>query len=598
MNWILIDIGSVQTKVTLLEKKEVWHNLQTVKTKTTIESEEKNASAGVNKAINQILENNKLTIGDINKVLIGSTAGGGLQMVVAGVVRNMTAESAWRAALGSGAIVVDIISGGSPVKQPERLAQFKNTRPDIILLAGGTEGGNEKQVLGLAETINAANPKTRWGSEYPSVVFAGNSEVREEVKGFLDSKIDVKIAENIRPELEYEQIDTINETIQKLYLDKVATNVKGFSDLKEKYHTSIKPIAPNMKLFVDEYSKFNDNNTLIFDIGAFTTDTYSSIEYIRREYKRSVEDGGERINTGVGVVKERKSFTSIAADAGLNYSAPRLVNKVGIGNILKWTDELNEKDILNAAFTRMINPLSDEIYNDKLSKPLLAAALQVGFLEQQEIASKLHGVGIVRSMNETFTQEAASEGTLAEWEAFDTVILTGGAIQSFNEKEAIQIFNDSLQPYGLLNVKLDQKDSLSQMVLNDDLDEDYIAFIDNEFLNLINIIAPKSIDALLIRKIASITLEGENETKTVDLTKNKIDFVSIKGDKIKVSIKPHKKVDFGFGLGKPLVKVINNSLYGFILDGRRPINDKFKSININDWYGKEFSYLKRGVVNE
>jgi hypothetical protein len=598
MNWILIDIGSVQTKVTLLEKKEVWHTLQIVKTKTTIESEEKNASAGVNKAINQILEDNKLVIEDIKKILIGSTAGGGLQMVVAGVVRNMTAESAWRAALGSGAIVVDIISGGSPVKQPERLAQFKNTKPDIILLAGGTEGGNEKQVLGLAETINAANPKTRWGNEHPSVVFAGNSEVREEVKGFLNSKIDVKIAENIRPELEYEQIDTINETIQKLYLDKVATNVSGFSDLREKYNTSVKPIAPNMKLFVNEYSKLNDINTLIFDVGAFTTDTYSSIEYIRREYKRSIEDGGERINTGVGVVKERKSFTSIAADAGLNYSAPRLVNKVGIGNILKWTDGLNEKDILNAAFTRMIKPLSNEIYNDKLSKPLLAAALRVGFLEQQEIASKLHGVGIVRSMNETFTQEAASEGTLAEWEAFDTVILTGGAIQNFSEKEAIQIFNDSLQPYGLLNVKLDQKDSLSQLVLNDDLDEEYLTFVDNEFLNLINIIAPKSIDALLIRKIASITLEGETETKTVDLTKNKIDFVSIKGDKIKVSIKPHKKVDFGFGFGKPFVKVIDNSLYGFILDGRRPINDEFKSINVNDWYGKEFSYLKRGVANE
>ena len=598
MNWMLIDIGSVQTKVTLLEKNEIWNILKTVKTKTTIESEDKNAYVGVKRAIEEILKECQLNIEDINKVVVGSTAGGGLQMAVAGVVRNMTAESAWRAALGSGALVIDIISGGSPVKQPERLNQFKSIKPDIILLAGGTEGGNVKQVLGLAETINAANTKTRWGDEYASVVFAGNSEVREEVKSFLSNKIDLKIAENIRPELELEKIDTVNETIQNLYMDKVAKNVSGFSNISEAYNTEIKPIAPNMRYLVNQYSEFKGINTIIIDVGGFTTDIYSSIEYIRRAYKRSVEDGGEHINTGVGVVKERKSYTSIAADAGLNYSAPRLVNKIGVSSILKWTSGLNEKEILNSVFTRMVNPLSEDIYSDKLNKALFASALKVGFLEHQQIASKLHGVGIVRSMNETFAQEAVSEGTIAEWEAFDRAILTGGVIGSFSEKEVIQIFNDSLQPLGLINVKLDKNDFWSQLALKENWEESDLDYIDSQLTSLVNIIAPKKIEALLIRNIATVTLQSKYETKTCDVIKNEIEFIKIKGDTIKVTIKPHKKVDFGFGIGKPITKDIENASYGFILDGRRPINDEFNEIKVNDWYGKGLSRLERGEHNE
>ncbi len=598
MNWILIDIGSVQTKVTLVRKNETWDLLASARAKTTIETKEKTALTGVKRLIEDVLDKGGEKLENVEKVIIGSTAGGGLQMVVAGVVEFMTTESAKRAALGSGAIVIDIVNSGSPIKQPERLAQFKNSKPDIILLAGGTEGGNETQVLGLAETINAANPQTRWGNEYSSVVFAGNSEVREDVLNFLDTKIDVKVAENIRPELEYEQIDTINEIIQDLYIEKVAKNVNGFKELSDLYNSEIKPLAPNMKKYVDKYSIHKNINTLIFDVGGFTTDIYSSIEYIRREYKRSVEDGGEKINTGVGIVRERKSFVSVSADAGLNYSAPRLVDKVGLSKIINWTENINEKQVLNTSFRRMTNPLDKDIYSDGLNKALTAGALEIGFTEHQEISSKLRGVGIVRSMNETFTQEAANEGTLAEWEAFDKVILTGGVTELFGFKELVQIFNDSLQPNGLISLVIDGEDYLSQLVLSDDMDEDYLALIEDQFFNAAIIIAPKVIDTLLVRDIATITLESDDEVQHHDLIKNEIDFVDIKGKKVKVTIKPHKKADFGAGFGKQITKEVENSIFGFILDGRRPINDAFSEVNIIDWYGEDYSHLKRGGADE
>lgn len=599
MNWILIDIGSVQTKVTLVRKeKDSWYLIDSIKTTTSIETTDKSAEVGVKEAVEKILSDNNIEIEKIEKFQIGSTAGGGLQMVVAGVVRTMTAESARRAALGSGAVVIDIINAGSPVKQPERLNQFKNTKPDIILLAGGTEGGNVKQVLGLAETINAANIRTRWGNEYASVVFAGNSEIQDEVIEFLGSKIEVKIAENIRPELEREQIETVNEAIQKLYIDKVAKNVSGFQKLNDYYKTDIKPLASDMKRFIEIYSKNQNNNTMMIDVGGFTTDIYSSIEYVRREYKQATKNRTQIIRTSVGVVKERKSFASIAADAGLNYSAPRLLRGAGPEKIENWLDDANRKEIFNACFNRMINPLDVSIYQDKLTKALIANALEIGLIEHQAIASKLHGVGIVRNISETFSQEGTSDGTLAGWEAIDEVILTGGAFGVLLDREVVQIFNDALQPYGITSVLRDANDRLSQLVLNNTMDSSYLNMVYNQITNLASIIRPMDIQAQAGTNLAEIVINQDGNKNTYELNDNQIKFVNLEGTNIDITVNPDRRVDFGAGFGTSITKKVNESLYGLVLDGRRSIKTKVNQANIEKWYGTGLSFLKRGESNE
>jgi uncharacterized protein (TIGR01319 family) len=594
---ILVDIGSIQTKVTLVAKTDIWEVLDSKRVKTTIEVDDKSALNGVQEAIEELLETNELIIDEIDKFFIGSTAGGGLQMVVAGVVKNMTAESAWRAALGSGAIVVDMVSGGSAVKQPERLDQFRKAKPDIILLAGGTEGGNRNQVLGLAETINAANTKTRWGSELAAVVFAGNSEVREGVKSFLDEKIDLRIAENIRPELELEQTDNVNETIQELYMERVGKNVSGLSEIADMYKTQIKPLASSVKDLVKKISEKYEKNILMFDLGGFTTDAYSSIEYVRRAYKRSIDDGQESFRTSIGNVTERKEYTSVSANAGLNYSAPRLLSTVGVEEIQSWAKDYTAKDIYNSVFNRMINPLDEELYEDNLTRSLVANSLKVGFCEHQEIAGKLKGVGIVRNMNETFVQEASNEGTLADWYLLDDIILSGGPVKHFEDGELIQLVNDSLQPYGVTSIYVDKNDIVSQLSLFDNIDDTYLKMVEKNLPGLATIIASKPVDSVLIRNIATVEVEFENETKTYEIKKNELDFITLDSKIIKITVQPHKKVDFGAGPGKSIVREINSLQYGLILDGRRPINKEMTKDNIEKWYGHGFENVKRGEVN-
>ena len=92
-----------------------------------------------------------------------SSAGGGLQMMVAGVVKAMTAESAERAALGAGAIVMDTIAVDDGRKEYQKVERIRALRPDMILMSGGTDGGTVKHLVEMAEMLVSADPRPRLG---------------------------------------------------------------------------------------------------------------------------------------------------------------------------------------------------------------------------------------------------------------------------------------------------------------------------------------------------------------------------------------------------------------------------------------------------
>ena len=103
-------------------------------------------------------------------------------MMVTGVVKSMTGESAQRAALGAGAIVMDIIATNDGRLPHEKIRRIRDLRPDMILLSGGTDGGTKTHVVELAEIIAAADPKARLGGGYElPVIYAGNKDAVPEI---------------------------------------------------------------------------------------------------------------------------------------------------------------------------------------------------------------------------------------------------------------------------------------------------------------------------------------------------------------------------------------------------------------------------------
>ena len=202
------DCGSTTTKAILIEYHDGEYRLIVRgEAPTTVEAPFEDVTMGVLNAIGEVEElSGRKILDEHDKIMspardkdgkkIGtdiyvstSSAGGGLQMMVAGVVKSMTAESAERAALGAGAIVMDTIASNDKRLPHQQIERIRHLRPDMILLSGGIDGGTTTHVVELAELISAADPKPRLGSGYNlPVIFAGNIDARAGGQGFPGEK--------------------------------------------------------------------------------------------------------------------------------------------------------------------------------------------------------------------------------------------------------------------------------------------------------------------------------------------------------------------------------------------------------------------------
>ena len=157
MKYILVtDVGSTTTKARFFTKETgEWRFLVAGESPTTVEAPYEDVTMGVQNAVREVEEliDHKILGTDGSIVIpfednIGvdlycttSSAGGGLQMMVAGLITIMTAQSANRAALGAGSIVMDVLARDDGRKTFQKIKLIRSLRPDMILLAGGMDGG-------------------------------------------------------------------------------------------------------------------------------------------------------------------------------------------------------------------------------------------------------------------------------------------------------------------------------------------------------------------------------------------------------------------------------------------------------------------------
>jgi len=149
------DCGSTTTKAILIQKMgDEYRQTHRGEAPTTVEAPFEDVTLGVLNAVTELAELSGRKLLDAEGRIIRptsgeegcdlyistSSAGGGLQMMVAGVVRSMTAESAERAALGAGSIVMDVIALNDRRMTHERIERIRQLRPDMILIAGEVDG--------------------------------------------------------------------------------------------------------------------------------------------------------------------------------------------------------------------------------------------------------------------------------------------------------------------------------------------------------------------------------------------------------------------------------------------------------------------------
>ncbi|MBG0764274.1 MAG: glutamate mutase L [Tissierellales bacterium] len=223
--FLFIDFGSTFTKLTLVDVNKD-RIIATSKSHTTVKE---NVVNGYERALAELRSK---VGGEINiiKRMACSSAAGGLKIIALGLVPELTAEAAKRAALGAGAKVIKTYSFQL---NDDEIEEIKNSEANIILLAGGTDGGNRKTILHNAKMIAKHNIKI-------PIVVGGNKSCTDQIKEIFKDDIEYYITENVMPKLNKLNIEPAREVIREIFMENI-THVPGMEEVENRISQVVMP---------------------------------------------------------------------------------------------------------------------------------------------------------------------------------------------------------------------------------------------------------------------------------------------------------------------------------------------------------------------
>jgi uncharacterized protein (TIGR01319 family) len=277
-------------------------------------------------------------------VRASSSAAGGLRIAVVGNVPGLTVEAANQAALGAGAKIV----GSTAFKlTPEKADGLRELRPDMILLTGGVDGGDQATILHNARLLADASLAV-------PVVVAGNIAAAAEVQSILQrGGKETMLVDNVMPRAGTLAVEAAREEIRKLFMERI-TQAKGLDQVKE-----FVPVVLPTPMAVLEGIQLGADGTkaekgwgdlLLVDVGGATTDVHS-IGY-------GVPAGEHVITRGLA---EAYAKRTVEGDLGIRFNAGTIATKVGLE---KLTGDLRrdfpEDTATSSAFGEYIERISDQ----------------------------------------------------------------------------------------------------------------------------------------------------------------------------------------------------------------------------------------------
>ncbi|CRK59715.1 Protein mutL [Alloactinosynnema sp. L-07] len=289
------------------------------------------------------------------EVLACSSAGGGLRLAVVGQERLVSAEAGYRVALSAGAKVVHVSSGdldGAGIRA------LRADRPDVILLVGGTDGGDQRVLLHNARRLGANRIAV-------PIVLAGNVEAQSEALESLAGRKVVATA-NVLPDVGELAPGPARAAIRSVFLSHVIGG-KGLSR-GPRFRSLVRTVTPDAVLTgVSRLAGVlardeEEGAVLVVDVGGATTDVYSAVSTV----------DGERAAT-VALPADRRT---VEGDIGMRWSAPGIVAEALAERLITAPEDLGAAAKHRAADVDFIPTTAEESEVD-IRLAALAAILAV-----------------------------------------------------------------------------------------------------------------------------------------------------------------------------------------------------------------------------
>ena len=294
MTFLTVDFGSTFTKVTAINDGIIG----TAKAFTTIETDVRD---GLNEALAELeKQTGKLKF---DKRLAASSAGGGLKMVAVGLVPTLTAKAALLAAQSAGAKVIKTYAYEITKAEAEEIASIN---PDLVLLSGGTDGGNKEVILHNAKVLAETSSNF-------AVISAGNKTTGDKVKETFEKLgKHIVVVNNVMPALGVLDIMPAKEAIRNLFMEKIV-EAKGLGEAAKMMDHAIIP-TPLAVFYAAELLAAEIGSLVAVDVGGATTDVYSMCS--GEPTKRGVVQKG---------LLEPYAKRSVEGDLGMRYSLGSLI---------------------------------------------------------------------------------------------------------------------------------------------------------------------------------------------------------------------------------------------------------------------------------
>jgi uncharacterized protein (TIGR01319 family) len=561
------DCGSTTTKAILIQRLDgVYRQTHRGEAPTTVEAPFADVTVGVINAVTEVQElAGRRLVGDDGRIIHPATehegcdlyistssAGGGLQMMVAGVVREMTAESAKRAALGAGAIVMDVIASNDKRRPHEQIQRIRELRPDIILLSGGIDGGTTTHVVQIAELIAPAKPRPRFGNEYTlPIIFAGNKDAAPFVRKVIADGFALTVVDNLRPVLERENLAPARDAIHDLFLEHVMAHAPGYEKLMAWADAPIMPTPGAVGNILQTIAERQGINVVGVDIGGATTDVFS------------VFDG---------------TFNrTVSANLGMSYSISNVCAEAGMPNILRWVPfEMDARELGNRVKNKMIRPTTIPQTLEALvfEQAVAREALRLAYIQHKEFATTLKGVQQQRTVGDTFNQQTAGQ-TIVDNMALDLLVASGGVLSHAPRlHQTAMMLIDGFEPEGFTTLA---KDSIFMMphlgVLAQVNPQASLEVFERDCLvHLGTCVAPRG-TGKPGRPCFRYTVQGKGANASGEVLYGDIALVALaEGERASVTIEPDRGFDCGAGPGKTVEREVRGGAVGIVLDGRgRPL---------------------------
>ncbi len=432
---LAVDFGNVHTRALLIDLVEgAYQVVARAQTRTTAGFPDDSVAVGLRRVVDllstvtgrTLLNREGRVISPENENRIGvdafiSTASIGrpLRTVLIGLYPEMSLASLARAAAGTYITVVETISIADGRTPQQRLNAIALANPDLIVLAGGTEDGADQPILDLARLTRLAL-RLMQRTLPPTVLYAGNSALREQVGTIFQGAAAMLYADNVRPSTGREALGDAREQLARAFDTFTEQRGAGFDQVSYQTRMGVLPTAQSYEgiiRYLGAVAGRREVGTLAVDVGSAVTTISASVR---------------------GVVA-----SSIRTDIGVGHSAASTLDRVGIEAVRAWLPfEASDDEITAYALNKTTRPGTI---------PMTQRAL---FLEHALVRAALrHALNGARPV---WTPDDALDDLNAPLPAFERVIGAGAAITDTGRPGiGALLLLDALQPVGVVRLQTD-----------------------------------------------------------------------------------------------------------------------------------------------